>query len=114
MDLYQERLKNTIILCKDFRAVVSKYDTNETLFFLDPPYEDSPCISNWDYSPIGRNELLHVLRSIQGKFVCTYQNTPDICDYFKEFNQQFFNTTYTSSNRSKKTFRPTELIITNF
>ena len=107
-------MEKTIILCKDFREIVEEYDSEDTLFYFDPPYESSNNISNWDYAPLVRGELLDVLRSIKGNFVLTYEHTNEIVEFFKEFNQQFLNTTYTSSNRSKKTNRMTELVITNF
>jgi DNA adenine methylase len=39
---YKERLRDVVILNKDFEGVMQEYDSANTLFFLDPPYLQSP------------------------------------------------------------------------
>lgn len=37
-DKFHERIKNVQVENLDFREIIPKYDTEETLFYLDPPY----------------------------------------------------------------------------
>jgi len=37
----KHRLKNTIILNKDYKKLIKEYDSPLTFFYLDPPYEES-------------------------------------------------------------------------
>ena len=36
---YKEKLTNTIISKQDYKAVIERFDSPNTLFYLDPPYE---------------------------------------------------------------------------
>ena len=110
---YQDRLRDLVILKGDYKDCIHKYDSDTTIFYLDPPYE-SGSLFNWDYTPLIRAELREVLRNIQGKFVMSYEYSTDICEYFKEFNQSFLETHYSSGNRSKQPTKKKELILTNF
>ena len=61
-DKYNERLKHTIILNKDYLQVVKKYDSPNTYFYLDPTYENSNNLYKHDY--VDLNELLNLLNNI--------------------------------------------------
>lgn len=65
-------MKNTSVLNQDYKSVLSKYDSSNTLFYLDPPYLTEK--GNWGYNPINPDELLSVLKSIKGKFILSFEN----------------------------------------
>jgi DNA adenine methylase len=38
LDSFEQRMSRVIIECLDFREIIERYDSSETLFFLDSPY----------------------------------------------------------------------------
>ena len=74
----QERLASVCIESLDFRKILNSYDTEETLFYLDPPYVPDTrksgkysCELTYD----DHMELVNLLNNIQGKFVLSgYDN----------------------------------------
>jgi DNA adenine methylase len=86
MEKYQERLKNTTILNKDYKDVIRKTDGVNTFYFLDPPYEDSKGLYKdfeFDYE-----ELRDVLTNIKGKFMLTLNDSANIRRIFKQFKMK--------------------------
>jgi DNA adenine methylase len=66
-----ERLQNVIIEHLDFEECIYKYDTPDTLFFIDPPYLGSEHYYDGNFSLDDHKRLLRVLKDIKGKFVLT-------------------------------------------
>lgn len=109
---YNERLKDTIILNDDFKNVVKKYDSKNTFFYLDPPYENSKNLYENETLPI--KDVYDVLKKIKGKFLLSYNDSDEAKNLFKDFNIKYIYTTYANpikggSDRIKK-----EMNITNY
>lgn len=83
IDKYQERLKKTTILSQDYKSVMKKYDSKETFFFLDPPYEDSKKL--YKRGTINYEEMSSFLKGIKGKFLLTLNDSPNIRNIFNGF-----------------------------
>lgn len=64
-----ERLKNVQISCRDALTVIMNRDTEDTLFYLDPPYPDTYQQHYRGFTHKDLYELLHVLTTIKGKFI---------------------------------------------
>ena len=64
------RLKGVHIYGGDYKAVVSKYDSKDTVFFLDPPYPGYNVDVGEDSFDEAR--FFEVLKSIKGKWLMTY------------------------------------------
>lgn len=102
-----KRLQNIIIESGDYIDVVRRYDRQDTLFFLDPPYDtDYSYGVDFDY-----DNLLEVCRNIKGKFILTLNY--EMLDKFSEFNiaetEVNYSVTCKGGDNKKK-----EIIITNF
>jgi len=82
---YSNKLKNTTILNQDFKKVIKKYDSTDTFFFLDPPYEKS-IDTLYDNYFIDYKELVSILSNIKGFFMLTINDSPNIRNLFKKFN----------------------------
>ena len=82
---YSNKLKNTTILNQDFKKVIKKYDSKDTFFFLDPPYEKS-IDTLYDNYFIDYKELVSILSNIKGFFMLTINDSPNIRNLFKKFN----------------------------
>jgi len=84
-----ERLANVSILHMDFRSVIARFDSEDTLFYLDPPYVgargewtrktlDAPLLYD-----LTLEEFVDILGKIKGKFVASFY--PDCAKFFRKF-----------------------------
>ena len=111
-DRYKEKLKRTHILNKDFRNVIKDYDSPTTLFYLDPPY--SQLVDRWgyDYLIITPEEVYNAVKNIKGKFLLSYNDSPDIKNLFKDYKIKTIKTTYELSGTRNPNIK--ELLISNY
>ena len=80
---YVNRLKKVKIYNKDYKTFLTKYDSNESFFFLDPPYQGSKSLyknHNLDYE-----ELHKLLSSIKGFFMLTLNDSEYLRTLFKDY-----------------------------
>lgn len=84
---YQERMKDTVFTTIDYQDIISKYDSDNTLFYLDPPYEKSN--KNKLYSTINEEfdfeNLLKCIKQIKGKFILSINDSDSIRTMFKDY-----------------------------
>lgn len=108
---YGPRLKKTIILNKSFEEIIKIYDSNETFFYLDPPYESLKQTDYKDY--VTPEDVFKAVKNIKGFFMLSYNDSPKIRKLFKCFNIKTIKTKYSGTHnieiREKK-----ELVITNY
>jgi len=70
---FAERLKGVRIFNLDYRAVLKKFDSPDTLFFIDPPWSEEWTDAADD---IGKrdefdlDELVKVVRALKGQWIC--------------------------------------------
>jgi DNA adenine methylase len=112
-DKYNTRLKDTIILNKDYKEVIKKYDSPNSFFYLDPPYSMSKDNKYYDNQSIDINELYNILKNIKGKFLLSYDDDEYTRRLFKDFKIVDVMTTYSHTqhieNRIKK-----EILVMNY
>lgn len=69
-----ERLRTPGVIVEnlDFRDILTRYDSNETFFYLDPPYEGTttPYPENWSVQHT--EDLVKILDCIKGKFLLSW------------------------------------------
>ena len=70
-----ERVKDLHIDHLDFRRCIKNWDSPDTFFFLDPPYIGTmqPRVT---MTETDHRDLAEILRTIQGKWLLTYNNHP--------------------------------------
>jgi DNA adenine methylase len=82
------RLKSVQIACSDYSIILQRFDSPETLFYVDPPYPASTRYENRDYY---RHEMLedakHIemagrLNQVQGMVVLSGYDCPLYADLF--------------------------------
>lgn len=108
-------LKNTTILNDDYKKIIAEYDSKDTFFYLDPPYEGSNVgyYKHHSFNPI---EIRDILRNIKGRFIMSFNDNENIRNIFKDFYLYNIQTKYeinhlkTGKNHREKT----ELIISNY
>jgi DNA adenine methylase len=78
-DFFVDRMRGIFLENLDFRECIKKYDTEETLFYLDPPYIHSTRMSTKNYGHEMTNndhiEMVEIIKSIKGNFILSgYEN----------------------------------------
>lgn len=112
----QERLQSVYIDNRCFEKVIKAFDSNDTLFYLDPPYWiDGEKFYRHDFSPEDHGRLNAILGRIKGKFVLSYNNNPKIREMYREFDIRMTSQIHYSMNNNRPSARKkTELLITKF
>lgn len=97
------RLSRVYIECLPFLEVIKRYDSPDTFFYVDPPYWG--CENDYGSGVFSRenlSELADVLGSIQGKFLMSYNDVPEVRKLFSRFSIEEVTTRY-SCNAEKLT-----------
>ncbi len=86
----------------DYKKVIKKYDSEDSFFYIDPPYFG---YENYYYNNTftSHKELNEVVKSIKGKWALSYYSFPEMMSYYSEFKIQ-----------SKKLPNSEEFLITNY
>lgn len=113
IDLYKKKLNGVHIYNKDYRKIIKEFDSLESFFFLDPPYENTNKGFGYaeDKDTFNFNELLKTLKNIKGQFLMTINDSPYIRELFKDFYIKPF---IAYSNNRVINNRRNELFISNY
>lgn len=122
LELINARLKRVQIECLDFEKLIKKYDTKNTLFYLDPPYINKEYYYNTDGVNFKLNDherLVKILRKIKGKFILSYYDDPlarKLYDGFIILKKESVKHSQgiTRNTKLKKKQKATELLIMNY
>lgn len=108
------RLCRVYIENKPYSEIIKRYDRLGTFFYVDPPYYN--CENYYGPGIFDKDDFSHLadlLGSIQGKFIMSINDVPEIRRLFRGFNILEVDTSYSmpGAHRKKKI---TELLIMNF
>lgn len=104
----------------DFSDLITKYDSKDTLFYLDPPYkgrEFQYYKGDGNFGDLGHQRVADSLQNIKGKFVLSYYYFDDLNKWFpqdiyrweyKEFNKP------SGASKGKSQSKAQELLIMNY
>lgn len=112
LEAIHERLSDVIIERLPWQTFLARYDRPATLFYLDPPYygsEDDYGKELFDRSQFV--EMAHVLSRLNGRFVLSINDHPEIRRIFAAFDFQEVETTYSVALKGNGS-KAGELIIT--
>lgn len=108
------RLAQVTIERLDFRKLIPKYDRPHTFYFLDPPYWQIPGYRH-DFEEQDFHDLTRTLSGIQGRFLMTINDTPEVREIFKEFKIEEVQLRYSMSRNCKARGKDhTELLVANY
>lgn len=122
-DNYTERMKNTIIENDDYREIVKKYDSPETLFYADPIYEENKKTGKSgmygkSLEPCGPEIIAKTFSGIEGKAIISFNDSKNVRKAFNKYKDKFqltsIKTQYSLNSKSNKKKDRKELLITNF
>ena len=89
---------------RDYKIVISEYDSDSTFFYLDPPYKGKEeYYINHNFNQKSHYDLYKSLENIKGKFALSYYHFPDMDIWYKDYN--IIN---------RKTLMGTEYLIMNY
>lgn len=109
------RLAGVVIECLDFGEFLQRYDRPGTLFYLDPPYWG--CEDDYGKVMFERGDferLAGLLRGLQGRFLLSLNDVPEVRKTFAGFRMQEVTTHYGIAAASGSSGPRAELFITNF
>lgn len=109
---YKQMLQGVKITNQDYINIILKYDTPNTFFFIDPPYENTDK-TFYTNRIIDYDVLCFLLQNIKGKFLLTINDSPYIRKVFKSFNIKKIDVKSTWYNTTTKKIRK-ELLIMNY
>ena len=94
-----------------YEQVIEHCDRKETLFYLDPPYYNIRLYNhNLEHDDFVR--MAEVLAEIDGKFILSLNDVPEVRAIFKQFKINGVDLHYTAQKVAGKRFK--EVLITNF
>ncbi|MDP7142703.1 MAG: DNA adenine methylase [Alphaproteobacteria bacterium] len=109
-----ERLSSVVIECLDYKDFIKKYDHEGCLFYLDPPYFD--CEDDYGKGMFEQSEfavMAECLKAIEGRFIMSINDTPQIREIFKDFHFSEVGLKYSVGGGANQVAAK-ELIIMNY
>lgn len=108
-----ERLVSVTIECLPYEQFIPRYDRPTTLFYVDPPYWGSETdygAGLFERDDFGR--LAELLAGIDGRFILSINDRPEVRKLFKRFKIEPVRTAYTIAGNDKA-MAAAELIVTS-
>jgi DNA adenine methylase len=106
------RLARVYMECLPYAEVIRRYDGPDTFFYVDPPYW--ACEDYYGAGIFGREDfavLAGLLADIQGRFLLSLNDTPEVRAVFQGFAVEAVQTKYTCSKG--KNLSAGEVLISN-
>lgn len=107
------RLNRVYVENRPYKAVIERFDRDDTLFYVDPPYWD--CEDYYGKGLFAKADfqaLAQLLGSVKGKFIMSINDAPKIRELYKAFRIREVKTKYSVGSKASKPV--VELLITNF
>ena len=89
--IYQctKKLHRTILTCRDYRKLIldKTINTKDTFWYMDPPYTmaSEKGYYHHNFLPESHRDLLNSIKSIIGKFMISYDDSPLIREIYKDY-----------------------------
>lgn len=113
----QERLRSTHVEQLSFERLIKIYDKPDTFFYCDPPYTNADGEHHYQFT---FNEEKHralrdLLAGANAKWLLSYDDVPTIHHLYRDYKiSKTKDIPYTLNNRTGKTPRKHELLISNY
>jgi DNA adenine methylase len=92
-----KRMARTAIENLDACDCIQKYDSPETFFYIDPPYWDADFYAV-SFKGDDFRRLAKTLRTINGQFILSLNDTPEVRSIFSDFRIETIETKYSLGN----------------
>ena len=91
------RMARTTIENLDACNCILRYDSPKTFFYIDPPYWNADFYAV-SFKGEDFERLADTLKGIQGKFILSLNDTPEVREIFKDFRIESIETKYSLAN----------------
>lgn len=108
------RLTRVVIECLPYEQFIERYDSKDTLFYLDPPYYN--CEDYYGHGMFGKEDFIRIktlLKGLQGHFIMSLNDVPEIREIYRDFNIEEVKTKYSLAGKSRQNKSVGEVLITN-
>lgn len=108
------RLSRVYIENCHYENIILKFDRPDTFFYIDPPYYG--CEDYYGEGVYCRDDfkkMRDILASVQGKFIMSINDVPEIRNLFKRYLIIDVETSYSAGGADKKK-KVTELLVMNY
>lgn len=109
-----ERLALVRIENMDWRALLARYDSIDTLFYLDPPYVDTPGSYVHEFVDRDHRDLAAALAGVRGRWLLSYGNHPLVRELYSGARIEEVEVGYTMSPSRASRQPRIELLISNY
>ena len=101
------RLHKIMIVNKDYKYLLEKYNQKDTFLFIDPPYPGGRRV--YKYNNFDWEELKGLLDDFKGKWMLTVSKHPFIQELFKDVNQKDLKIRYSADHTAKEKIKTEDL-----
>lgn len=110
----ERRMANVVVENQDFETLIDHYDRPDAFFYLDPPYYSTESMYDVAFEWDDHIRLRDTLKEINGKFLLSYNDCPEIRELYQGLSVFDFSRTHSMAQRYEagKEFR--ELLIANY
>ena len=117
--VYQNRLESiTNIENLDYSEVIPKYDSENTFFYIDPPYwKTENYYSNHEFDRSDHEKLCNIIKSVKGRFALSYYDFPLLGDWLPKDEYYWEAKNYSkcaAGTKGKTQNKGTEILIMNY
>jgi DNA adenine methylase len=111
---FAQRMRGVMIENIDFRDLIQKYDSENTLFYVDPPYVGREKYYAGGFTEDDHRDLSKLLHSVKGKVVLSYYDDPLIQELYPDFTREPFDAHKQIVGGSGSDIDTEELLLMNF
>jgi len=98
---YSERIRKSYIFNRTYDVMIDKFDSKDSLFYLDPPYLNTIKYEVQKDNDLDYNKLSENIKNIKGKFILSHYKDEWIMDNFNNKDYKIIDLDhYCSINKS--------------
>lgn len=98
----RDRLKRVYVECRPANEVIQFFDTEETFFFVDPPYIEANPTRYAAFTREQMTELRDVLDACKGSWILTCDNSAACREVFRDFRTELVGNVYSLSGKYQR------------
>lgn len=111
---FAKRMDRVVIENQDFAVLIRHYDRENAFVYCDPPYYTSEYVYDIAFQKEDHIRLSETLKSMQGKFLLSYNDCPQIRTLYRDCNIFAFSRVHSMAQRYEAGKEFGEILIANY